>query len=214
MLIMVLALVQRTKDIAYLSQHYTILTQWTEFLIDEALIPAEQISTDDFAGSLVNQTNLALKGIIGIEAMSVIANLTGKKEDAARYHEIATRYIDEWQNLGIARDASPPHTTLNYGNELSHGLLYNLYADALLNLDLVPQSVYDMQSDFYPTIRETYGVPLDTRLRGTKSDWEMFVAAVCGKETKEMFIADLAKWIGQTRTERAFTDLYDVVNGE
>lgn len=214
MLIMVLAMVQRTGDKNFLKQHYAILTQWTEFLIDEALVPAEQISTDDFAGSLVNQTNLALKGIIGIEAMSQIANLTGHIYDAARYHDIAEDYITEWQSLAIAHDASPPHTTLNYGNELSHGLLYNLYADALLNLDLVPQSVYDMQSDFYPTIRQKYGVPLDTRLRGTKSDWEMFVAAVCGEETKAMFVSDLARWIKETRTDMAMTDLYDVVTGE
>jgi hypothetical protein len=61
---------------------------------------------------------------------------------------------------------------------------------------------------------QKYGVPLDTRLRGTKSDWEMFVAAVSGEETKNMFVSALARWIGDTRTERAMTDLYDVVTGE
>lgn len=43
------------------------------------------------------------------------------------------------------------------------GLLYNLYADRLLGLGLVPESIYDMQSTFYPTVAQTYGVPLDTR---------------------------------------------------
>jgi hypothetical protein len=33
---------------------------------------------------------------------------------------------------------------------------------------LVPQSVYDMQSAFYPTQLEKYGVPLDTRHSYTK----------------------------------------------
>jgi hypothetical protein len=32
----------------------------------------------------------------------------------ANYSEIASRYIKEWQQLGIAADANPPHTTLNY----------------------------------------------------------------------------------------------------
>ena len=46
---------------------------------------------------------------------------------------------------------------------LPKGLLYNLFGDRELGLNLVPQSVYDMQSAFYPTIEEQYGVPLDTR---------------------------------------------------
>lgn len=50
------------------------------------------------------------------------------------------------------------------------GLLYNLYADMELGLDLVPQSVYDMQSTFYPTVEMKYGVPLDTRHSYTKSE--------------------------------------------
>jgi hypothetical protein len=48
------------------------------------------------------------------------------------------------------------------------GLLYNLYADRLLGLNLVPQSIYEMQSAFYPTVAQTYGVPLDTRNIVTK----------------------------------------------
>ena len=52
MLIMTLVYAQRGDDTNYLSQHYNILNQWTQYLIEEALIPANQISTDDFAGSL------------------------------------------------------------------------------------------------------------------------------------------------------------------
>ena len=52
MLIMTLAYAQRAKDTAYLSQHYRLLDQWTQYLIEEALIPFDQISTDDFAGML------------------------------------------------------------------------------------------------------------------------------------------------------------------
>lgn len=48
------------------------------------------------------------------------------------------------------------------------GLLYNLYADAQLGTGLVPQSVYQMQSDFYPSVFNQYGVPLDTRHTETK----------------------------------------------
>lgn len=51
------------------------------------------------------------------------------------------------------------------------GLLYNLFADAQLGLNLVPKSVYDMQSTFYPTVENKYGVPLDTRHTYTKGEY-------------------------------------------
>jgi len=214
MLIMTLAYAQRQKDTAYLSQHYKILQQWTSYLIQDSLYPANQISTDDFAGSLANQTDLALKGMIGIQAMAVIANLTGHTADAANYSATAHSYITQWQNLGVAHDANPPHTTLNYGANDTYGLLYNLYPDRELALNLVPQSIYDMQSAFYPTVSNKYGVPLDTRHNYTKDDWQMFAAAVAGKTTQTEAIHKLATWINETPLNRAFPDLFDTTTGD
>ncbi|KAI0134147.1 glutaminase GtaA [Xylariales sp. AK1849] len=215
MIIMTLAYAQRASDTTYLSKHYTILKQWAGFLVDEALIPANQLSTDDFAGTLANQTNLALKGIIGLRAMSEIAKLTGNSDDEKSFGDTATSYISQWQNLGINSTADPPHTTLSYGDGDSHGLLYNLYANSLLGFgDFVPSSVYDMQSNFYPTVALEYGVPLDTRHTQTKSDWEMFCAAIASVETRDMFIQKLANWINVTPTNLGFTDLYDAGTGD
>lgn len=175
MLIMTLAYALRSNDTAYLSQHYAILKQWTGYLVQEALVPADQLSTDDFAGTLANQTNLALKGIVGIGAMARIATLTGNTADAANFTAIAENYVTMWQTLAIAPAVGnvPAHTTLNYGNASSYSLLYNLYGDRLLGLGLVPQSVYDMQSAFYPTVQGAsgYGVPLDTRHGYTKGEF-------------------------------------------
>ncbi|KAF2997083.1 hypothetical protein E8E13_002957 [Curvularia kusanoi] len=213
-IIMVLAYVQRSGNTDYVKQHYAILKQWAEYLVEDSLLPAEQLSTDDFAGHLVNQTNLALKGIIGIEAMSQLSALVGETSDAHNYTTIAHDYISKWQTLGITSNASTPHAMLNYGNSSTWGLLYNLYNDRLLNTDLVPQEVYDMQSQFYPTVKEKYGVPLDTRNRYyTKSDWELFCAAIASEETRDMFISDLAKWVNETPTSKPFTDLYQTNDG-
>ena len=43
MLIMTLAYAQRANDNAYLTEHYQILKQWTGYLVQEALIPANQV---------------------------------------------------------------------------------------------------------------------------------------------------------------------------
>ncbi|TKA81082.1 hypothetical protein B0A55_02543 [Friedmanniomyces simplex] len=214
MLIMTLAYAQRSGDTGFLSQHYNTLSQWTNYLVEDSLIPANQISTDDFAGSLANQTNLALKGMIGIQAMAVIANMTGHASDGANFSSIAADYITQWQTLGVAHDANPPHTTLAYGMNDTHGLLYNLYADALLQTKLVPKEIYQMQSDFYPTVANTYGVPLDTRHAYSKNDWEMFCAAIATANTSNLFISDIANFINKTPSNGPVTDLYDTNTGD
>ncbi|KAJ4362334.1 hypothetical protein N0V83_010427 [Neocucurbitaria cava] len=212
-LIMVLAYVQLSANSDYIKQHYTILKQWVEYLVEDSLLPAEQLSTDDFAGHLVNQTNLALKGIIGIEAMARMSKIIGETADADNYTSIAHDYITKWEALGINKAADPQHSILNYNNDSTHGLLYNLYNDRLLNLSLVPQEVYDIQSNFYPTVKETYGVPLDTRNKYTKTDWELFCAAIASVETRDIFISDIAKWIAETPSSHPFSDLYETDTG-
>lgn len=52
MVIMALAYALKAKDMDYLDLHYKFLKQWTTYLVEDALYPANQISTDDFAGSL------------------------------------------------------------------------------------------------------------------------------------------------------------------
>jgi hypothetical protein len=108
-----------------------LLDQWAQFLVTDALIPANQISTDDFAGQLVriciysndpevdmyatffqvNQTNLAIKGIIGIQAMSEIWSILGNDSMAKKYSAIAASYIPQWQAYATA--ASGDHLTLS-----------------------------------------------------------------------------------------------------
>ncbi|KAI9721680.1 MAG: hypothetical protein M1828_005048 [Chrysothrix sp. TS-e1954] len=214
MLIMTLAYAQRANDNAYLTKHYDILRQWNEYLVEEALIPMNQISTDDFAGALANQTNLAIKGIIGIQAMAQIANRTGHAEDGANYTNIAQSYVTQWQSLGINTAANPPHATLAYGMNDTHGLLYNVFGDKELGLGLVPQTVYDIQSNFYPTVFEKYGVPLDTRHNLTKNDEAMFAASVSSADTRAEFINVISQWINETPTQFPLTDLYDAIAGD
>lgn len=201
MLIMTLAYAQRTGDTDYVEQHWKILGEWADWLIsNNTVIPFNQISTDDFAGPLANQTNLALKGIIGLQAAAMMANLTGRAEQSTRYASIAKDWIGQWEDLAVSRDANLPHTTLNYGAEDSYSLLYNIYGDALAQTNIVPRRVYEMQSKFYPTVEQKYGVSLDTRDLRTKSDWAIFCAAVASKDTAAMFLRDIVKFINETPT--------------
>ncbi|KAG9237226.1 hypothetical protein BJ875DRAFT_540678 [Amylocarpus encephaloides] len=211
MIVATLAYTQASGDVGYLRSHYEILRKWTGYLVEDSLVPRHQLSTDDFQGPLENQTNLAVKGIIAIGAMSKISSLAGESADAAMYEGIAKDYIAQWETYAVVNGR---HTNLAYQDGNSHGLLYNIYADRLLSLNLIPQRIYDMQSAFYPTIAQTYGVPLDTRNFYTKTDWQIWAAAVSSPSTRSLFISKLATWIRETSTNRALTDLYHTQTGE
>ncbi|KAG5651964.1 hypothetical protein H0H81_006779 [Sphagnurus paluster] len=150
MLIMALSYAQKTGDKSQLTQYNKLHDQWTQFLIEDSLIPAQQLSTDDFAGHLANQTNLAIKGIIGIKAMSEISKLLGDTARASNYSAIATDYVNRWQTLAASNTGK--HLTLSYNDHASWGLAYNLYAEKLLKLNLFPASIYTLQTAWYKTV--------------------------------------------------------------
>ena len=85
MLIMEAAYVMATGDTSQLEQYYSTFKGWADFLLDEALFPRAQVSSDDFQGALTNSTNLAVKGIVGIGAMSKLAAFLKKPEDENLY---------------------------------------------------------------------------------------------------------------------------------
>ncbi|CAD6964113.1 unnamed protein product [Tilletia controversa] len=216
MIIMVLHWAQLVgKDVAvpYLKKRYSTLAQWASFLISESLIPAAALSTDDFAGTASNQTNLAIKGITGLAAMANIADLIGSSEDAAIYRNISQEYVSAWHFLSV--DKEKTHTKLLYQQDDSWGTLYNLFADRLLNLNLVPKSVYDMQDAWYPQVVEKYGIPLDSRHKWAKTDWAIFTAAASeSSSTRDSFISHVYKFVSNGLTDVPFTDLYETTTGD
>ncbi|TQS32185.1 hypothetical protein Golomagni_07508 [Golovinomyces magnicellulatus] len=189
------------------------MDQWAQYLIEDAKIPQNQLSTDDFAGRLVNQTNLAIKGIIALKAMSKVSEMTGNAADQKKYSDVADDYFKYWNRNAINRAVDTPHSILQYGAPDTYNLLYNLYGDKVLNLKFIPQEIYDIQSDFYPTVMKPYGVPLDTRGTLTKSDWSIWAAAMAKPETRDMIISRVAKWLNFTSQGRGLPDLYDTVSG-
>lgn len=221
----------------WITRSYRLWKQWTSYLVDYSLEPENQLSTDDFAGWLALQTNLALKGIIGIKAMSGLAELAGMDEDVKTYENTSRVYIEKWEQFGVSRDKT--HTKVAYHWFGSWTTTYNLYADSLLCFHLegttsgasivaagnqkpiggghgrdrhfgfVPQHIYQMQSDWYYAVRQTYGLPLDSRHLYTKTDWEFFAMAVAAPRVRADILQSVAKWVNETSTDRPLTDLHD-----
>lgn len=141
----------------WVRRSYKLWRQWTGYLVKFSLEPENQLSTDDFAGPLQLQTNLALKGIIGIKAMSGIAAAIGKDVEEKHYKYIADDYVDKWTDFGLSRDKS--HAKLSYDWYGSWTTLYNLYADALLcfHLEGTPLAVSSSPSSPVSSARSHKG---------------------------------------------------------
>ena len=99
----------------------------------------DALTTDDFLGKIKNSTNLSAKAIIGIGAMAQLADAAGNKVDQLYYREIAEKYIQGWIHLG--EDPSNKHLKLSYNTANTWFMIYNLYPDALLGTNLVPEYV-------------------------------------------------------------------------
>ncbi|EPS30084.1 hypothetical protein PDE_05034 [Penicillium oxalicum 114-2] len=215
----------------WVERSYRLWKQWTGYLVEFSLEPANQLSTDDFAGWLALQTNLALKGIVGIKAMSKLSELVGNDTDASYYKKIAEDYIAKWEEFGMSRDGS--HAKLAYDWYGSWTTIYNLYGDAQLCFHLentesslssssvseskskprapgfVPRHIYQKQSVWYHYVRQKYGLPLDSRHLYTKTDWEFFSMAVASKPVRSEILESVARWVNETVTDRPFTDLHN-----
>ncbi|MEV8564520.1 DUF5127 domain-containing protein [Streptomyces sp. NPDC051322] len=214
MLIMTAAYLARTDPAtakAFATDHYTILKQWADYLTDNALDPGYQNQTDDFTGFIGHSANLALKGIIGIGAMSQAAAIVGKKSDADSYLATAKKYIGQW--VGKAQDATPDHLKLAYDQPGTWSLKYNGYPDALLGLNLVPSAVAKEEGDWYMTQVNQFGIPLDNRHAYTKGDWEMWSAAwLHGHPVRDYLVSALYDFVNTSPSRVPFTDWYDTVN--
>ena len=214
MLIMAAALAQRLPDAqAFVQAHYAILKQWADYLVGNALDPGFQNQTDDFTGFIAHSANLALKGIVGIGAMSLIARSVGNSADADHYLSVARSYISQWFDLG--QDPSGSHLKMAYDQNGSWSLKYNGYPDELLGLDLVPEAVHAQEAAWYQANVGPYGVLLDPRNPYTKGDWEIWTAAwLADRPVRDALINGVYNFANTTSGRVPFSDWYRVSNGD
>jgi hypothetical protein len=216
MLIMAAALLQRlpAADAAsFAAAHYPVLRQWAEYLAANALDPGFQNQTDDFTGFIAHSANLALKGIVGIGAMSVVAAVHGSTADAGHYRTLARSYVSRWTSL--AEDPSGAHLKLAYDQDGTWSLKYNGFPDRLLGLDLVPTGTAAREAGWYAAQSGGYGVVLDPRNDYTKGDWELWTAAWLADHpaTRDQLVDGVYNFANTSPQRVPFSDWYVVAGG-
>ncbi|KAJ2936581.1 hypothetical protein H1R20_g512, partial [Candolleomyces eurysporus] len=159
MLIMAAAYGMQTKDWASLNPYAGLFKTWADFLVTESLHTKQQTSADGLTSE--NQSNLALKGIVGVYAMSKIREALGANGEEKYFSDQAISLAKQWEQLAVVDD----HISSLYGQPSTWGLTYNVFAAQLIAPDLITKKVFRDQSDFYDKQAASAapnGLPYDT----------------------------------------------------
>lgn len=206
MIILMAAICDMENDASFAKEHLPTLIGWSEYLIRYGLDPENQLCTDDFAGHLAHNVNLSIKAIMGIAGFSRILSKLGEEEDAARLMDIAKSYAASLMEKAVNDDGS---YRLAYDKPGTFSLKYNSVWDKIWGTNLFDDKFYQGEIARYKKEMLTFGVPLDSREKYTKSDW--LVWAACLSESKadfEEIIHPLWKAYDTMRTRVPMTDWY------
>lgn len=189
-------------DPALAKQYRSLLDTWVQYLVKYGEDPDEQLCTDDFAGHLAHNVNLAAKAIIGV---ACYARLTGEESYAKQAKTMAEHLLEK-----IGDKGNTPLTLDGQGWSMK----YNLLWDKVLGLGLMPESFYAAETASYLPRINTYGLPLDSRADYTKSDWICWTARMADDAAvRTALIAPIAKELRETTSRVPFSDWYDTKTG-
>ena len=211
MLLMIDAVARAEGNAQLADQYWPKITQWANFLKEHGLDPENQLTTDDFAGHVTHNANLALKAIDALEAYADLARLLHKDAVSREYTKVAHSYATKW----IEMDKEGDHFKLAYDSANTWSQKYNLVWDQILGYNLFPPSVRESEIAFYKTKINKYGLPLDSRADYTKLDWSIWTATLAANPADfTVFMDPIALWINEGPTRVPLTDWYDTKNGK
>ena len=205
MLIMLYAAAYYGADKKLAAGSLDLCEKWVRYLIEFGEDPGEQLCTDDFAGHLAHNINLAAKAMVGVACYGHLLELLGK--DGSEYCEKAKKMAESW----LMRATGKEGTYLSFGGS-GWSMKYNLAWDKALGLGLLDESFYERETRSYLKRLNEYGLPLDNRATYTKSDWELWCAAMAeDEEVRRALIKPVVDYLERTPSRVPFSDWYDTV---
>ena len=211
MLIMFLAVYNADRDITFFAENKDLCAKWVQYLVKYGLKPGDQLCTDDFAGHLKNNINLAIKATVGIASYARLLMENGEKAEGKKFRKLAETFAREIS----AFSADKTHLPLTWDSgEETFSLKYNFAFDKILGLNLFESELFEKEVAYSLTKAERYGIPLDNRTACTKSDWLMWEAYLTSDmDKKKQIIAMVDDFLRTSPNRTAFGDRYESCNG-
>ena len=204
-LILMAAICEIENNTSFAEQYIDTLEKWNRYLVEYGLDPQNQLCTDDFAGHLAHNVNLSIKAIMGMAGFSKILKRLGRDAEGEELFAKAKEYAASVVERASNGDGS---YRLAFDRPGTFSLKYNAIWDKLWGTKLFDESFYSGEIERYKLEAHPYGVPLDTRERYTKSDWEHWVACFADREDFEHLTELLWKAYDTMRTRVPMTDWY------
>lgn len=205
MLIMFAALAKAEGKADFADHYWPELQKWAEYLQKEGMDPANQLSTDDFAGHLAHNANLSIKAILALNAYAELAGKTGRDAEMKKYRALAQEMAARWQTLAMDGD----HFRLAFDKPGTWSQKYNLAWDRVLGFHLFPANVAETEMRFYKAHVNAFGLPLDNRSAYTKLDWEVWTATLAtNRQDFDAIIALVQRFVNESPSRVPLTDWY------
>ena len=211
LLVMFLGVTECEGNASYFEENLDLCEKWVQYLVKFGLYPEEQLCTDDFAGHLKNNINLAIKATVGIGAYAKMVGMLGDAEGEKKYRAIAEKFASEIEKF--ANNYS--HLPLTWDSDDStFSLKYNLAFDKIYRLNLFSKELMEREIDTYIEKCNAYGTPLDTRAIYTKSDWIVWASVLTDdNEKREKLLSPIVRFLEESPLRVPFSDWYDTDSG-
>lgn len=217
LILLAYAYITATGNTAWGQKYLHHFTKYVDYLVTGGLDQPIQLATNDCCGPLANQTNLAIKAAIALNAY-------GKLFNAPNYSSVGLGFANEIYTNGLGLDSARTHFKLQYGTNVTFGkdddfaVVFNIFPDILFNLSTFPSLAFDMLVNYYPTKQGETGVPLDSRVNWSSTFWTHWTGAAGvrqagGIKVRDLFINNVWAFITNGLNTAPFSDRWFAVPG-
>jgi hypothetical protein len=223
------------KDLDWVYPRFWGLLQgWAMYLIESQLpVPPRQTCTDDFAGPLAQNTNLAAKCIIALEAFAEVCDILESRYgnqssngvlpspwNCGVYRTLATAYAEFWVDFAVETDTKLQlnHSRLAFNLPGTWSTKYNLLWQKMLRLErpftTFPQLAAD-EVAYYKAKSHRFGFPMDVRHTYQKLDWMTWGSCLAANASEFASLFEGIYLMANDTTSRwPLTDLFDTVTAD